>query len=86
MSEENEDNVETSGAAQLRSFIERIERLEEQKKDVSDDIKDVYGELKGVGFDAKAVRQVIKLRKQDKTEREAQEAILDTYLVSLGMA
>lgn len=83
---ENEDKVETSGAAQLRSFIERIERLEEQKKDVSDDIKDVYGELKGVGFDAKAIRQVIKLRKQDKTEREAQEAILDTYLVSLGMA
>lgn len=85
MSEENEETVQTSGAAQLRSFIERIERLEEEKKTISDDIKDVYGELKNVGFDAKAVRTVIKLRKQDKTEREAQEAILDTYLTSLGM-
>jgi len=70
---------------QLRSFIERIERLEEEKKTISDDIKDVYGEAKGTGFDTKILKKVIALRKQDKDERMEQEAILDTYLAALGM-
>ena len=70
---------------QLRAFIERIERLEEEKKTIADDIKDVYGEAKGTGFDAKILRKVIQIRKQDKDERMEQEAILDTYLQALGM-
>jgi uncharacterized protein (UPF0335 family) len=70
---------------QLRAFIERIERLEEEKKTIADDIKDVYGEAKGTGFDAAVLRKVIQLRKQDKDQRMEQEAILDTYLQALGM-
>lgn len=70
---------------QLRAFIERIERLEEEKKTIADDIKDVYGEAKGTGFDTKILRKVIAIRKQDKEERMEQEAILDTYLQALGM-
>ena len=71
---------------QLRSFVERIERLEEEKKTIADDIKDVYAEAKGNGFDTKVLRRVISLRKQDQNERQEQEAILDLYLQSLGMA
>ena len=70
---------------QLRAFIERIERLEEEKKTIADDIKDVYGEAKGVGYDTTILRKVIQIRKQDKDERMEQEAILDTYLQALGM-
>ncbi len=70
---------------QLRAFIERIERLEEEKKTLADDIKDVYGEAKASGFDAKILRKVISIRKQDADERAEQEAILDTYLQALGM-
>ncbi|OHV75444.1 DUF2312 domain-containing protein [Ensifer sp. LCM 4579] len=70
---------------QLRAFIERIERLEEEKKTIADDIKDVYGEAKSMGFDTKILRKVISIRKQDQDERLEQEAILDTYLQALGM-
>ena len=70
---------------QLRSFIERIERLEEEKKTIADDIKDVYGEAKGTGFDTKVLKKIISIRKQDKDERIEQEAILETYLIALGM-
>ena len=70
---------------QLRAFVERIERLEEEKKTIADDIKDVYGEAKGTGLDTKILRKVIQIRKQDKDERMEQEAILDTYLQALGM-
>jgi len=70
---------------QLRSIVERIERLEEEKKAIADDIRDVFGEAKSNGFDTKVLRQVIKLRKQDKTERMEQDAIRDTYLLALGM-
>ena len=70
---------------QLRSFIERIERLEEEKKTIADDIKDVYGEAKGTGFDTAILKKVISIRRQDKDERMEQEAILDTYLAALGM-
>lgn len=70
---------------QLKAFIERIERLEEEKKAIADDIRDVYAEAKGNGYDVKALRTVVRLRKQDKDERAEQEAILETYLHALGM-
>jgi uncharacterized protein (UPF0335 family) len=69
----------------LKAFVERVERLEEEKKTISDDIKDVYAEAKANGFDVKALRQVIRLRKQDVDERKEQEAILEVYLQALGM-
>jgi uncharacterized protein (UPF0335 family) len=69
----------------LKAIIERIEHLEEEKKAISDDIRDVYAEAKGNGFDVKALRTVVRLRKQDKTERAEQEAILEVYLQALGM-
>lgn len=69
----------------LRSFIERIERLEEEKQTIADDIKDVYSEAKGQGYDTKVMRRVVSLRKQDQNERQEQEAILDLYLQALGM-
>jgi uncharacterized protein (UPF0335 family) len=79
---------ETHGLArdQLRAFVERIERLEEEKKTIADDIKEVYGEAKSMGYDTKVLRKVISIRKQDQTERLEQEAVLDTYLHALGMA
>ena len=69
----------------LKAFVERVERLEEEKKALSDDIRDVYSEAKANGFDVKALRQVVRLRKQDVDERKEQEAILETYLQALGM-
>jgi uncharacterized protein (UPF0335 family) len=69
----------------LRAVVERIERLEEEKKAIADDIRDVYAEAKGNGFDTKALRTVVRLRKQDKHERDEQEAILQVYLQALGM-
>jgi uncharacterized protein (UPF0335 family) len=80
--------VDTGGvaASQLRSFVERIERLEEEKKALADDIRDVYAEAKGNGFDTKVLRKVIALRKKDAAERQEEEAILDLYLHALGMA
>jgi len=77
---------ETVAAGQLRAFIERVERLEEEKETISDDIKDVYGEMKGVGFDTKAVRTIIRLRKKDQATRQEEEAMLDLYKTALGMA
>lgn len=70
----------------LRLTVERIERLEEEKKEVADQIKDVYAEAKAMGYDTKALRQVVRLRKQDRQEREEQEAVLETYLIALGEA
>lgn len=70
---------------QLRAFVERIERLEEEKKTIADDIKDVYGEAKAMGFDPKILKRVISLRKKDDQERMEEELILDTYLQALGM-
>jgi uncharacterized protein (UPF0335 family) len=70
---------------QLKAIIERVERLEEEKKAIADDIRDVYAEAKGNGFDVKALRTVVRLRKQDKDERAEHEAILDTYMQALGM-
>ncbi|MDF1607900.1 DUF2312 domain-containing protein [Hoeflea sp. YIM 152468] len=71
---------------QLRSIVERIERLEEEKKTIADDIKDVYGEAKANGYDTKVLRKIIAIRKQDQNDRLEQEAILDTYMHALGMA
>jgi len=73
-------------AEHLRSFIERIERLEEEKKDIQDGIKDVYAEAKGVGFDAKAMRAIVRLRKLEKQDREEQQALLDLYAAALGLS
>jgi uncharacterized protein (UPF0335 family) len=69
----------------LKAFVERVERLEEEKKAIAGDIRDVYAEAKGTGFDVKALRTVVRLRKQDINERKEQEAILETYLHALGM-
>jgi uncharacterized protein (UPF0335 family) len=71
---------------QLKAFVERIERLEEEKKTTSDDIRDVYAEAKGTGFDTKALRSIVRLRKLDTDERREQQEVLDTYLHALGMA
>lgn len=70
---------------QLRAFIERIERLEEEKKTIADDIKDVLAEAKGSGFDTKIMKRVLALRKKDDQERAEEEAVLDAYLIALGM-
>jgi uncharacterized protein (UPF0335 family) len=70
---------------QLRSIVERIERLEEEKAALAEDIKEVYAEAKGNGFDTKILRTVVRLRKQDSSERAEQEALLDLYLNALGM-
>jgi uncharacterized protein (UPF0335 family) len=70
---------------QLKAFVERIERLEEEKKTISDDIRDVYAESKGNGFDVKALRAVVRLRKMETTERNEQQLILETYMNALGM-
>ena len=70
---------------QLKSVIERVERLEEEKKTISDDIRDVYAEAKGNGFDVKALRAIVRMRKQDPQERQEAETILETYMHALGM-
>ena len=77
--------LQASTQNQLRQLIEQIERLEEEKKGLSDDIKDKFLEAKSVGFDVKALRQVIRLRKKSQTDREEEEAILEVYLHALGM-
>jgi uncharacterized protein (UPF0335 family) len=69
----------------LRSYIERIEQLEEEKAALAADIREVYAEAKGNGFDAKVMRQVIRLRKLDRADRQEQEALLDVYMRALGM-
>ena len=70
---------------QIKAIIERVERLEEEKKAISDDIKDIYAEAKGNGYDVKALRTIVRLRRQDADERAEQEAILDSYLHAMGM-
>jgi uncharacterized protein (UPF0335 family) len=86
MADEVTDSSQTVAAGQLRAFIERIERLEEEKQSLADDIKDVYAEMKGTGFDTKAVRTIVRLRKKDQAERQEEEAMLDLYKAALGMA
>jgi uncharacterized protein (UPF0335 family) len=69
----------------LKAFVERVEKLEEEKKAISDDVRDVYAEAKANGYDIKALRTVVKLRKMDINERKEQEAVLETYMHALGM-
>ncbi|MGF1462212.1 MAG: DUF2312 domain-containing protein [Maricaulaceae bacterium] len=78
------DAFGASAREQLKSFVGRIERLEEDKANVTADIKSVYDEAKAMGFDAKVLRQVVRLRKMDRQERQEQEAVLDLYLSALG--
>ncbi len=73
-------------ADELRLLIERIERLEEEKKAIADDVRDVYGEAKSRGYDAKIMRQIVRLRKMEAHDRQEMEAILDTYKAALGLA
>ena len=82
---EKEETAHRFAKDQLKSIVERVERLEEEKKAIADDIKDVYSEAKAHGFDVKALRTIVKMRKQDANERKEQEAILETYLHALGM-
>ncbi len=91
---ENEDEREESGEAgdvggvagkRLKSFIERIERLEEEKKGLADDVKDVYAEAKGVGFDAPTIRRIVKLRKMEPDKIREQDELLDLYRSAIGM-
>ena len=72
-------------ADQLKSIVERIERLEEEKSGIASDIKDIFAEAKGNGFDVKALRTIMRMRKQDANERAEQETILETYMQALGM-
>jgi uncharacterized protein (UPF0335 family) len=79
------DTKTSFAKGQLKSIVERIERLEEEKKSLAGDIREVYAEAKGTGFDTKILRKVIAFRKKDKNEREEEEALLDVYLGALGM-
>ena len=79
------DTKTSFAQGQLRSLVERIERLEEEKKAIAGDIKEVYGEAKAHGFDTKILRKVIGVRKRDRHEREEEEAMLDLYLSALGV-
>lgn len=84
----NQDETRDIGGvagARLRSFIERIERLEEEKAAISDDIKDVYGEAKGVGYDVKTLRKIVRLRKMDEEKRREEDELLDLYRAALGL-
>lgn len=84
MSDINNDNLTEAARDKLRLTVERIERLEEEKKEIAEQIKEVYGEAKSLGYDTKALRTVVRLRKQDREERAEQEAILEVYLDALG--
>lgn len=78
-------NSSTVDGGHLKAFIERIEKLEEERRAIADDIKDVYGEAKGTGFDPKIMRKIVSLRRQDKGRRREEAEILDLYLEALGM-
>lgn len=79
------ETAQAIAAGQLRAFIERIERLEEERKIISQDIREVYAEARGSGFNTKAMRTIVSLRKKDQAERQEEEAILDLYKSALGM-
>lgn len=82
---EGGDNQSSAAADELRQIVERIERLEDEKKAIADDIKEFYAEAKGRGYDTKVLRKVIALRKRDKDDIDEEEAVLDMYLTALGM-
>ncbi len=78
--------AQTVAASQLKAFIERVERLHEERNTIAGDIRDIYAEMRGVGFDVAAVKTIIRLRKMDQAERQEAEAILDLYKAALGIA
>jgi len=82
---ETTTNVGGVAGERLRSFVERIEHVEEERKVLQDDVKEIYAEAKGAGFDVKILRQLIRLRKQDREERQEQEELLELYMAALGM-
>jgi uncharacterized protein (UPF0335 family) len=82
---ENAERVKTQAGDRLRSLVERIERLEEERRDLGSDIKDIFAEAKGAGFDVKALRAVLKLRRLDAQERSEMDAIVDLYCAELGL-
>lgn len=86
MSDDITLDAQTIAVGQLRAFIERYERLEEEKKTISDDQKEIIAELKGSGFDAKAFKEIIRLRKKEDHERQEEEAMLQLYMDALGMS
>ncbi|NNU16518.1 DUF2312 domain-containing protein [Parvularcula sp. ZS-1/3] len=79
-------STDTVAGERLRLFIERVENLEEEKKEIMDQVKEVYAEMKGEGYDTKVVRQIVRLRKMDRADRQEQEALLDLYLSAIGEA
>ena len=85
MSEEQKNDVGGIAADRLRSLIERIERLEEEKKGISSDVRDIFAEAKGAGFDVKIMRTILKLRKMNAADRDEQEFLLDTYRKALDI-
>lgn len=80
------ETAQTVAAGQLRAFLERIERLLEERATINEDIAQVYGEMKGTGFDTQAVRQLVRLRRMDQAQRQEREAILDLYKSAVGMS
>lgn len=80
-----DDTSQTVAAGQLRAFVERIERMNEEAKAIGDDKKEIYAEAKGTGFDTKAIKQLIRLRRMDPAARQEEESILDLYKAALGM-
>lgn len=89
MIEKTSDDVGSSSTGfshgQLKSIVERVERLEEEKANISEDIKEVYSEAKSNGFDAKIIRKIISLRKKDEAQRQEEESLMDIYMTALGM-
>jgi uncharacterized protein (UPF0335 family) len=79
------DEINPNTAGQLKAFIERVERLEDERRTITEDISEVYSEAKGNGFDPKILRKIVAIRKQDESERREQETVLETYLNALGM-
>lgn len=84
MTGDNPDILGSNAQGQLRSIIERVERLEVEKAEIAEQVKEVYAEAKGNGFDVKIIRKVIRIRKQDRAKRQEEEAILDLYLSAIG--
>jgi uncharacterized protein (UPF0335 family) len=78
------DEVNVAAQGKLKSLIERIERLEEDKAGIAGDLKEVYAEAKGEGFDVKIMRKIVRLRKQDRAKRQEEEALLDLYISAIG--
>lgn len=81
----DDTSVESVSAGQLRAFVERIEAQEERKREIADEIKEIYAEAKGMGFDTKALRKLVQIRRKSEEERAEEETILETYMAALGM-